>query len=310
MMHNGWKLIVFMAIVLGLAIAAPFAGSYTLSLAAVVCVYALFAVSFDVVYGYGGMLSLGQAMFYGTGAYVAAFVIAGSGVHVGAAILVSVASASLLAAITGAVAVRLRGPSFMILTIIASTIVLLMAQAFPEITGGDDGLIVPAAKLAAAGGPSTSLARFYLALAALTVGFLAAALFVTSPYGRLLQAAKDNPLRAQFLGLNIERFKLVCFIFSGALAGLAGSVNAVIMQHVDAGLFHIFFSVSPLVWTFVGGIGTLVGPVLGAVVLVPMEDYLGSWLGYPRLFAGLLLIAVTLLSTGGLVALFRIRGFR
>src|SRR5690606_3085305 len=126
-------------------------------------------------------------------------------------------------------------PSFMILTIIASTIVLLMAQAFPEITGGDDGLIVPAAKLAAAGGPSTSLARFYLALAALTVGFLAAALFVTSPYGRLLQAAKDNPLRAQFLGLNIERFKLVCFIFSGALAGLAGSVNAVIMQHVDAG---------------------------------------------------------------------------
>ena len=309
-MIMGMRIGVILVLLAAAAVCAPFLSNYVLTLAAVTLVYALFAISFDVVYGYGGMLSIGQALFFGIGAYAASFLIGSTETYLILVLLMGTLAAAIAASLVGMIAVHLKGPSFMMLSVIVSTIVLLIAQAYPEVTGGDDGIIIPASRVAASSSPVEPRGRFLLALSCFGIGLIVTAIIVSSPWGKLLRATKDNPLRSQTLGVDIRTVKLTCFIYGAALAGLAGCVNTIVLQHVDAGVFHVLVSIGPLIWSFFGGLGTLIGPVLGAFILVPVEDYIASAFGHARLFTGILLIVVTLVSRGGLLGMLGIRGFR
>lgn len=298
-------------LVLAALILAPHVlGTFQRVLLTEILIWGLFAIAFDLLYGYTGMLSFGQATFFGFGSYALTLAILRGGTGLWVALLLSLVASTVAAALIGFVAVRVRGHYFVIITVIFSLVFFFWALNWSWLTGGDDGLSikVPALLL---GWWEVSLydpvANYYFVLAFCAVAFLLCRRLVHSPLGRIFVCIRENEERARLLGYHVERFKLLAFIISGTLSGLAGALYSLTFRYANAGLMHWTVSGEAVVWTLVGGAGSLVGPVLGAGLLVTFTDYVSAWIENYKIIIGVVIVLMVLAAPQGIVGVIRDR---
>ena len=239
--------------------------------------WGLFAISVDLLLGYTGLLSFGHAAFWGTSAYVTGLIGIQSGLPFPVAVIGGALVAMLLAVPTGYLAVRSTGIYFAMVTLAFAQMLYFLANQASSLTGGENGLQgIPKSFFGVEAVETDSFYFYYAAIPLILFGIVAAWRIVHSPFGRVLLAIRDNPARARALGYDVERYKIIAFVLSAGLAGLAGGVFSV---------SHGFASLQELIWTtsgkvvlitVLGGIGTLWGGLIGAGVVVLMEDQLAS----------------------------------
>ena len=239
--------------------------------------WGLFAISIDLLLGFTGLLSFGHAAFWGTSAYVTGLIAIRSGLPFPVAILGGAVVAMLIAVPTGYLAVRRTGIYFAMVTLAFAQMIFFIANQARDLTGGENGLQgIPKSFFGVELVETDPFYFYYAALPLILLGAFIAWRTVSSPFGRVLLAIRDNPARARALGYDVERYKIMVFVISAGIAGLAGGVFSV---------SHGFASLQELIWqtsgkvvliTVLGGIGTLWGGPLGAAVVVLLEDYLAS----------------------------------
>lgn len=256
-------------------IAAPFLGAYPVFLMNLLC-FALFASAFNLLLGYTGLLSFGHAAFFGGSAYVAgeAIKIWGLGPELG--LLLGTLTGALLGWLFGVVAIRRQGIYFAMITLALAQMVYFIALQVP-FTHGEDGLQgVPRGKLFGVIDLSNDLTMYYVALVIVAVAFLLIVRTVHSPFGQVLKGIKENEPRAISLGYDTDRFKLLAFVLSAALSGLAGSLKTLVLGFATLSDVHWTASGQVVLMTLVGGLGTLSGPLVGSAVVVLIENKLGE----------------------------------
>ena len=276
--------------------------------AAEIFTWALYAMGFNICFGMAGMLSFGHAAFFAFGAYGATLTVLHLARDPWLALLAAVVAAAALAALVGFFAVRVVSHSFVIITIIFSLVLLLLAHSQKEITGGDDGLTFPPLTLFGGGGPAlaTPLVGYYTALGFMVIGYLALRRLWRSPLGLVFLALRDNERRALLIGYEVQHYKWLAFLLSGTVAGLAGGVYAITHAQVNAQLFDITVSVDAVIWTLIGGAGSVVGPAVGAALVLVFTDAVSAWLVYTQIPVGILLIVIVLFFPGGLAGVWRV----
>jgi branched-chain amino acid transport system permease protein len=252
---------------------------YPLFLMKVMC-FALFACAFNLLIGYGGLLSFGHAMFFGFAAYVSAHAAKVWGFNPEFAILAAVGAAALLGAGAGLIAIRRQGIYFAMITLALAQMVFFFCLQAP-FTGGEDGIqAVPRGRLFGLLDLREVTNMYALVFAIFLGGFLLIYRVIHSPFGQVLKAIRENEPRAVSLGYDTDRYKLLAFVLSAALAGLAGGTKALVFQLASLTDVHWSMSGEVVLMTLVGGLGTVFGPVAGALVIVAMANYLaqlGAW---------------------------------
>ena len=262
-------------IALGLALLAP-AYFYPVFLMKLLC-FGLFACAFNLLIGFTGLLSFGHAAFFGSAGYVAGYMLRDKGLPFELAVLVAVAAAALIGLVMGALAIRRQGIYFSMITLALAQMVYFGALRAP-FTGGEDGLQgVPRGKLLGMLELSSDLNMYYVVLAIFVAGFALIMRTVHSPFGQVLKAIKENEPRAISLGYDVDKYKLVAFVLSAALAGLAGATKTVVLGFETLTDVHWAMSGLVILMTLVGGMGTLVGPIIGAFIIIALENRLGDW---------------------------------
>jgi branched-chain amino acid transport system permease protein len=261
-------------IVLLLALGAPFVG-YPVFLMKMLC-FGLFACAFNLLIGYTGLLSFGHAAFLGTAGYFTGYALAVLGLPFEAGIAVGVLAAALLGLVMGALAIRRSGIYFAMITLALAQMVYFAALHAP-FTHGEDGLQgVPRGKLFGVLDLSNDLAMYYVVLAICLAGFALIVRTVHSPFGQVLKAIRENEPRAVSLGYDVDKYKLLAFVLSAAIAGLAGATNTAVLGFETLTDVHWTLSGLVILMTLVGGMGTLFGPVIGAFIIVALENRLSD----------------------------------
>jgi branched-chain amino acid transport system permease protein len=256
-------------------LAVPVLGIYPLFVMKVLC-FALFAAAFNLLIGYTGLLSFGHAMFLASAGYVTGYAMQTLGFSPELGVLSGTAAATLLGLVVGFFAIRRQGIYFAMVTLALAQMVYFVFLQVP-FTHGEDGLQgVPRGNLFGLLSLSSDVALYFVVLAVIVAAFLLIVRIVHSPFGQVLVAIKENEPRAVSLGYDTDRFKLLAFILSGGLAGLAGSLKVLVLGFET--LSDAYWTMSGLVilMTLVGGMGTLFGPLLGAALIVSLEDRLGD----------------------------------
>ena len=256
--------------------ALPFLGVYPIFVMKVLC-YALFACAFNLLLGYTGLLSFGHAAFLGSAAYAAGHAIKIWGLPTELGVLFGVAVAALLGLVMGLIAIRRSGIYFAMITLaLAQMVFFFFLQA--RFTGGEDGLqSIPRGTLLGVLDLSRDLNLYYVVMAVFAIGYFIIWRTVHSPFGQVLKALRENEPRTLSLGYDVDRFKLLAFVLSAALAGLAGATKSLVF--VSATLSDATWQMSGLVilMTLIGGLGTLTGPVIGAFIVVMLENKVGDF---------------------------------
>ncbi len=261
-----------------LGILAPFV-VYPVFAMNVLCL-ALFASAFNLLLGYTGLLSFGHAAFLGSAAYVTGYAARSWGLPPELAVLLGTAVATALGAVFGALAIRRSGIYFAMITLGFAQMIYFLVRQMPW-TGGEDGLQgVPRGKALGLLALDQPLTMYYFVLAAFLGGFWLVHRTIHSPFGHVLRAIRENEPRALSLGYDVGRYKLVAFVISAGLAGLAGSLKVVVLQFASLSDVHWHRSGEVVLMTLLGGMGTVMGPSVGALLVVALENYLaevGSW---------------------------------
>ena len=262
------------AIAFALLLVAPFV-VYPVFLMKVLC-FVLFACGFNLLIGFTGLLSFGHAAFFGSAGYVAGYAMTKLGVSIEVALLLGTASGALIGLVMGSLAIRRQGIYFTMITLaLAQMLYFIWLQA--PFTGGEDGLQgVPRGNLFGIFSLNNDLAMYYLVLAIVVAGFALVGRIVHSPFGQVLKAIKENEPRAVSLGYDVDRYKLLAFVLSATLSGLAGATKTMVLGFET--LTDVHWSMSGLVvlMTLVGGLGTIVGPIVGAIIIILLENKLGE----------------------------------
>ena len=252
---------------------------YPVFLMGVLC-FALFACAFNLLIGYAGLLSFGHAMFFGGAAYITGYTVKDLGWPTELGILAGTAAAALLALVTGMLAIRRQGIYFAMVTLALSQMVYFYFLQAP-FTGGEDGLQgIPRRPIFGVIDISNDLTLYYVVLAIFAFGFLLIYRTIHSPFGQVLKAIRENEPRAISLGYRVDQYKLMAFVLSGALAGLAGSTKAMVFKLASLTDATWQMSGEVVLMTLLGGLGTVLGPAVGAAVIVWMQNYLkglGDW---------------------------------
>ncbi|MCX7208940.1 MAG: branched-chain amino acid ABC transporter permease [Burkholderiales bacterium] len=262
----------------GILIAALIAPAvlYPVLLMKILC-FALFACAFNLLIGFTGLLSFGHAAFFGGASYFAGHALKVWGMPTEIGILMGTVFAAVIGLIIGGLAIRRQGIYFTMITLaLAQMLFFVFLQA--PFTGGEDGLqSIPRGSLLGLLDLKNDIVMYYVVLAIVIAAFLFIVRIIHSPFGQVLKAIRENEARAISLGYDVERYKLLAFVLSAALAGLAGSTKAVVLGFGT--LTDVHWSMSGLVvlMTLVGGLGTLVGPVVGAIVIIALENKLGDF---------------------------------
>lgn len=281
--------------------AAPLVGIYPTFLMKCWC-FALFACAFNLLLGYAGLLSFGHAAFFGAAAYLAGHAIKVWGLTPELGILVGTAFATGLGYLFGSLAIRRAGIYFAMVTLaLAQMLYFLWLQL--AFTGGEDGLQgVPRGKLFGIVDLGDNMNLYYLVFAIFVFGFLLIYRAINSPFGQVLKAIRENEPRAISLGYDVDKYKLLAFVLSAALSGLAGATKTVVFQLASLTDAHWHMSGEVVLMTLLGGMGTVFGPVVGAVIVVSLEDQLadkvGSWV---QVIMGLIFVICVLAFRRGVV---------
>lgn len=292
------SVILYSVLLLGLLVA-PFVG-YPIFLMKVLC-FALFASAFNLLIGFTGLLSFGHAMFFGFAAYVSGHAAKVWGLTPELAILAGTLSAAGIGVLTGWLAVRRQGIYFAMVTLaLAQMIYFICVQA--PFTYAEDGIqSIPRGKLFGLVDMASDRVMYYLVLALFVGGFALIYRIIHSPFGQVLKSIRENEPRALSLGYNVDRYKLVAFVLSAALAGLAGATKAIAFGIATLTDVSWQMSGEVVLMTLLGGMGTILGPALGATIIVTMQNYLsglGSWV---TIIMGLTFVVCVLLFRRGIV---------
>jgi branched-chain amino acid transport system permease protein len=262
------------AIALAIALAAPFIG-YPVFLMKLLC-FSLFACAFNLLIGYTGLLSFGHAAFFGGAGYIAGYTLRSMGWPFELGVLAGVLGAALIGLVMGSLAIRRQGIYFAMITLALAQMVYFAALRVP-FTGGEDGLQgVPRGKLFGVIDLANDTTLYFVVLAICVAAFALIVRTVHSPFGQVLKAIKENEPRAISLGYDVDKYKLMAFVLSAALAGLAGATKTVVLGFETLTDVHWTMSGLVILMTLVGGMGTLAGPMLGALIIIMLENKLGD----------------------------------
>ena len=259
---------------------APFIGLYPLFVMKALC-FAIFACAFNLLLGYTGLLSFGHAAFFGAGAYATGWLVRSAGFSPELGILAGTALGAAMGLVVGFLAIRRQGIYFAMITLAMAQMVYFVWLQAP-FTGGEDGLQgVPRGELFGFLPLSQPLVMYYFVLAVFVAVFLFIVRIVKSPFGQVLKAIRENEPRAVSLGYDVERYKLLAFVLSTALSGLAGSLKSVVLGFASLTDAHWALSGEVILMTLLGGMGTFSGPALGAFFIIGLQNVLadraGSW---------------------------------
>jgi branched-chain amino acid transport system permease protein len=306
-LRDGWLLVGVVATLALVPLISP--SRFYVNLAVEVVLLGLWAASLNVLIGFTGLVSFGHAAFFGLGVYTTGLLIAKLGLSMAPALLAGVAVAAVAALLVGIVIVRLSGIAFALVTLAFSMMVFTTVWRWSKLTGGDDGLTVsrPPLDLGFVRLDLQGAAQFYyLALVLVLCAYLALSRFLASPVGAALQAVRQNAVRAESIGIDVHRHRLLAFVVAGATAGLAGSLYVLFRGFAAPDLLHWSASGQVLLMTILGGIGTLDGPFLGAAVFVVLQEVLSTYTQYWMLPLGIIFIlAVRFMHGRGLLDLLR-----
>ncbi|OYT91327.1 MAG: branched-chain amino acid ABC transporter permease [Burkholderiales bacterium PBB3] len=266
---------------LALLVAAPFIGLYPIFMMKALC-YAIFAMAFNLLMGFTGLLSFGHAAYFGAAAYATGWLVRSAGLSPELGVLAGTAAAALLGLVIGLIAIRRQGIYFAMVTLAMAQMVYFVFLQAP-FTGGEDGLQgVPRGNLFGLISLQNDLVLYFVVLAVFVAVFLFVIRVVHSPYGQVLKAIRENEPRAISLGYDVDRYKLLAFVLSTALAGLAGSMKTMVLGFVTLNDAHWSLSGEVILMTLLGGLGTFAGPVLGAFTIIGLQNFLadqvGSWI--------------------------------
>jgi len=291
--------LIWTAALIALALVAPYF-LYPVFLMRALCL-ALFACAFNLLLGYVGLLSFGHAAFMGSAAYITAHTVKVWGWPPEFGILAGVAVAALLGAAFGWLAIRRQGIYFAMITLALAQMVAFFALEVP-FTGGEDGIqAVPRGHLVGFIDLDNTFTMYYFVLAIFLIGFAIIQRTVNSPFGQVIKAIRDNEPRAISLGYRAERYKLLAFVLSAALAGLAGATKCLVLNLASLTDVDWTTSGEVVLMTLVGGVGTALGPVVGAFIIVAMENYfaqMGSWV---TIIEGIIFVVCVLTFRRGIV---------
>jgi branched-chain amino acid transport system permease protein len=290
--------IAFIMMVIALLVAPMFI--YPLFLMKALC-FALFACAFNLLIGYVGLLSFGHALFFGWASYVSAHAAKIWGLPPELAILAGTGAACVLGVIAGSVAIRRQGIYFAMVTLALAQMMFLVAVRAP-FTGGEDGIqAVPRGMLFGVFNLSQQMTMYFFVLAIFLGAFLLIYRIIHSPFGEVLKGIRENEQRAISLGYKTDRYKLVAFVLSATLAGLAGATKAIVFQLASLTDVNWPMSGEVVLMTLVGGLGTVFGPVAGAFIIIAMQNYLAEFGQWVSVIQGAIFVVCVLLFRRGIV---------
>ena len=293
------EMIAFAVMTILLAIV-PLTGLYSYFVMQALC-FALFACAFNLLIGYSGLLSFGHAMFLGTAGYVTAHALKVWGVSPEIGIILGVAAAAALSVITGLIAIRRQGIYFAMITLALSQLLFFIYLQTP-FTHGEDGIQgIPQGMMFGVFDLSKPTTLYYVVLAIFLLGFLLIYRAINSPFGEVLKSIRENEQRAISLGYKTDQYKLLAFILSGTLAGLAGAVKVFVAQNASLTDVHWTMSGEVVLMTLVGGLGTVFGPVVGAFVIIAMQQYLAGFGQWVTVIQGAIFVICVLTFRRGII---------
>jgi branched-chain amino acid transport system permease protein len=289
-----------MVVMAALLAVAPFVGIYPVFLMKALC-FALFACAFNLLIGFGGLLSFGHAMFLGTAGYVCAHAAKVWGWPPEAAILAGTGAAATLGLVTGLLAIRRQGIYFAMITLALAQMIYFFCLQAP-FTHGEDGIqSVPRGRLFGLLDLSNTLTMYYFVLIVFIAAFALIYRVIHSPFGQVLKAIRENEPRAISLGYDAERYKLLAFVLSATLAGLAGATKAIVFQLASLTDVHWTMSGEVVLMTLLGGMGTVFGPVVGAFIIIGLENYLAAFGEWVTVITGGIFVVCVLAFRRGIV---------
>jgi branched-chain amino acid transport system permease protein len=291
--------VVGFAIMVGLFAVLPFI-AYPVFLMQALC-FALFACAFNLLIGYVGLVSFGHALYFGWASYLAAYAAKVWALPPEVAILTGTATAAVLGVIAGGVAIRRQGIYFAMITLALAQMMYFFALRAP-FTGGEDGIqSVPRGRLFGYFDLSNEMTMYVFVLVVVLAAFLLIYRIINSPFGEVLKAIRENEQRTISLGYNTDRYKLVVFVLSATLAGLAGSLKALVFQLASLTDVHWTMSGDVLLMTLLGGLGTVFGPVTGAFAVIAMQNYLAPFGQWVLVIQGVIFVVCVLVFRRGII---------
>ncbi len=296
------RMSIFYAVLLAVAMVAPLM-VYPVFLMKLLC-FALFACAFNLLLGYAGLLSFGHAAFFACGGYITGYMLSTySGLSTELGILVGTLASTVLGLIFGLLAIRRQGIYFAMITLALAQMAFFVFVQAP-FTGGENGMQgVPRGYLLGLFDMQNNMALYYFVLTVFVIGFAIIQRTIHSPYGQVLKAIRENEPRAISLGYNVDGHKLLAFVISAALTGLAGSTKTVVFQLASLTDAHWHMSGEVILMTLLGGVGTILGPIVGATVVVTLQSSLssgplGEWV---HVILGVIFVLCVLLFRSGIV---------
>ena len=275
-----------------------------------IMVLASYAMGFNILLGYTGLMSLGHAMFFSTGMYATGISVYHFGYTGIPALGIGVLCTVLVSMLLGLVALRTSGVSFLIVTLMFGQAVFLSILYFDQFTLGQDGFtLTKELEPLVLGNASYSYTdptfKYNAAWILFALSLVITNILILSPIGRVLIAIRENEERTQMLGYNTYLYKLFAMTLSGALSGLAGSVHALLFSYVGATFAEIHHSIAPLLWTLLGGVGTTLGPLLGTGIMHYLIDFTSGWTSAYLLIVGAILVLLVIRAPQGLMGMVR-----
>jgi len=293
------KMVAF-ALMTVLLLLVPWTGIYPFFVMQALC-FALLACAFNLLVGYGGLLSFGHAMFLGTAGYISAHALKVWGVTPELGIVIGTAGAAALAVVTGAVAIRRQGIYFSMITLALSQLLYFIYLQTP-FTHGEDGIQgIPQGHLLGILDLSNPTVLYYVIVAGFLFGFLVIFRSINSPFGEVLKSIRENEQRAISLGYKTDQYKLLAFILSGTLGGFAGALKVFVAQNASLTDVHWTMSGEIVLMTLVGGLGPVFGPVVGAFVIIAMQQYLAGFGQWVTVIQGVIFVVCVLTFRRGII---------
>ena len=303
------------AVIFALFLAQFVASDYAVLTLTRIMVLAIYALGYNILFGYAGLLSLGHAMFFATGLYAAALGVTRLGMAVPEAFLFALICGVIVSFVIGLIALRASGVAFMIVTLMFSQAAFLTVLYFGDVTRGDEGIVIKDSERALSlfGMPlnlADPVVRYNIALAFLALVIIACLAVVRSKMGHVLVAIRENESRTAMLGYDVKRYKLAGFVLSGFFAAFSGAAYALLFAYAGSTLASIQYSIDPLLWVLLGGAGTVLGPVLGTALMFLLVDFASGFTSASLLFVGMVLIALVLFFPKGILGTLRQRHWR
>jgi len=281
--------------------------AFWVSVIAEILIWSLFAASVNLLYGYAGLLSFGQALYFGFGMYGVAIGIQDLHLSFWPALSLGIVAAMAMALVTGIFAVRLTWHYFAIITVVFSLIFYFLALSNKWLTGGDDGINFSLPPTIRIGGFTKSFTdatfQYYFILATVALCFWLMWRLIESPLGKALVAIRDNDVRAALIGLNVYLLRLIAFVLAGFLAGVSGALFAFFGRYASASYMFYHVSGEAVVWTIVGGAGTLLGPIVGTTLFIIVREVVSTHWEHHSLIVGAVAILVVIFAPKGVVGL-------